>query len=116
MDIETKIFLGILALLIFSCLQLTISYKISWRRLDILNALLKGKNCYAKDTIEKFTIFRVSKTHISVETINYPYFIYILDYNNVCIPDLNIESKKIFKKLFGKKFVASINSIDPSGR
>lgn len=113
MDIETKIFLGILALLIFSWLQLTISHKIYWRRMEKLTSLLRSKPCQAKDTKKVFIISSFLKTGISVCDADYPFAFHILNYNNVYIPflDLNVESRKMLEKSFRKKLVASITSI-----
>ncbi len=114
MDIETKIFLGILVLLIFSWLQLTISHKIYWRRMEKLTSLLRSKSCQAKDTKKVFIISSFLKTGISVCDTNYPFAFHILNYNNVYIPHLEVyaELKEILEKSFSKKLVASITSMD----
>ncbi len=114
MDIKTIIFYGILALLIFSWLQLTISHKIYWRRMEKLTSLLRSKSCQAKDTKEVFIISSFLKTGISVCDSNYPFAFHILDYNNVYIPHLDVDAelKKILEKSFRKKLVASITSMN----
>lgn len=114
MDIKTIIFFGILAFVICSLLQLRIGHKIYWCRMEKLTSLLRNKPCQAKDTKKVFIISSFLKTGISVCDANYPFDFHVLNYNNVYIPflDLNVESRKILEKSFGKKLAVSITSIN----
>ncbi|MFH1956025.1 MAG: hypothetical protein ABIJ28_00020 [Patescibacteria group bacterium] len=114
MDIKNLILIIVILIVFVSSSQLIIRHKLSWRRLEKLTSLLRSKPCQAKNTKKVFIISSFLKTGISVCDTDYPFAFHILNYNNVYIPflDLNVESRKLLEKSFGKKLTVSITSIN----